>query len=43
MLGGALVAFCSMLIVMQDWDFPDFSGNDPCGITPSSRHGREAP
>ena len=28
MLGGALVAFCSMLIVMQDWDFPDFSGGD---------------
>ncbi len=30
MLGGALVAFCSMLIVMQDWDFPDFSGGEPC-------------
>jgi len=28
MLGGALVAFFSMLIVMQDWDFPDFTGED---------------
>ena len=28
MLGGCLAAAGSMLIVMQDWDFPDFSGED---------------
>ena len=28
MLVGCVVAFLNVLIVMQDWDFPDFSAGD---------------
>merc|ERR1719174_671678 len=28
MLFGAIVALLNMMIVMQDWDFPDFAGDD---------------